>query len=97
MRLDARTALKSTYFLAKPDPTPEDQLPQPKINRTVAGLLHQHEHQRVMLNPLDPGLAGQLKPESDVSTPTQRPTNQGRSVGNLDDQIQPSFTKRLKF
>lgn len=58
LRGTAQSALASPYFSNKPYPTPDDQLPQPKVNRTVAGLLHQHDHQRDLLNPLDPGLAG---------------------------------------
>ncbi|KER24209.1 hypothetical protein T265_14474 [Opisthorchis viverrini] len=51
----ARSALASPYFANRPYPTPDDELPQPKVNRTVAGLLHQHDHQRDLQNPLDPG------------------------------------------
>ncbi|TPP61044.1 Cyclin-dependent kinase 7 [Fasciola gigantica] len=57
LRGTAQSALASPYFKNKPYPTPDDQLPQPKVNRTVAGLLHKHDHQRDLLNPLDPGLA----------------------------------------
>ncbi|VDQ16597.1 unnamed protein product, partial [Trichobilharzia regenti] len=60
----ASTALKSPYFTSKPYPTPESELPQPKVNRTVATLLYQHEHQRGLYNPIDPGLAKSSPPSN---------------------------------
>ncbi|CAH8568037.1 unnamed protein product [Schistosoma curassoni] len=102
----ASNALQSSYFTSKPYPTPENELPQPKVNRTVASLLHQHEHQRGLHNPLDPGLAKpsrsdvivpSLKLEStNVSTPTPTATNRKitRSLKKSmepDDSISPSL------
>ncbi|KAL3320969.1 Cyclin-Dependent Kinase 7 [Cichlidogyrus casuarinus] len=59
LRGTATTALQSTYFQVEPYPSPENDLPRPKINRSVAGSLQRHQHQRELSNPLDPGLAGQ--------------------------------------
>ncbi|CAL8069511.1 unnamed protein product [Calicophoron daubneyi] len=85
----AKSALASPYFRNKPYPTPDDQLPQPKVNMTVAGLLRQHEHHRDMLNPLDPGLArNTLKKATGAAD--------GFESGESNTPISSARTKKLK-
>lgn len=52
----ATSALAHSYFTNAPAPTPESELPQPKLSHSVAGMLQQHERQRQAAMPLDPGL-----------------------------------------
>ncbi|KAH9286979.1 Cyclin-dependent kinase 7 [Echinococcus granulosus] len=48
----ATSALASTYFRNRPAPTPESQLPRPKLNHSVAGTLQHRQRQGVA--PIDP-------------------------------------------
>ncbi|CAH8555597.1 unnamed protein product [Heterobilharzia americana] len=101
----AVTALQSSYFTSKPYPTPESELPQPKVNRTVANLLHQHEHQRGLHNPLDPGLAKSPQPDliipslkldaSLANTPYATDRRRTRSSILHEPDSSPTCAKRL--
>lgn len=48
----ATSALASPYFRNRPAPTPEAELPRPKLSHSVAGTLQQRQRQAVA--PIDP-------------------------------------------
>ncbi|TGZ74121.1 hypothetical protein CRM22_001117 [Opisthorchis felineus] len=100
----ARSALASPYFANRPYPTPDDQLPQPKVNRTVAGLLHQHDHQRDLQNPLDPGqmkTSVLLSPNASTtpiaSTRSLRSRRANDDSQTIDRKDDIPAAKRLRF